>query len=148
MLGLNAQDAQGLMEDVALMQATRGGSSVSAADLYDAAAALRKKNREIQVRGNSLRDLQAKFNGLGEDYSDLSAVVHAQRQVIDALSDQLAAKLGVDPQDVRKAAYKGLTQRYDAKVGEMLSIGVLSKDPRKDPEVLSRPSRDWYTPEI
>ncbi|MEX3555063.1 MAG: hypothetical protein VB131_00005, partial [Burkholderia gladioli] len=71
-----------------------------------------------------------------------------ERDVIDALADRLAKELKMDPAAVRRSAYQALTKRYDARVGEMLSTGVLKKDPRQNPEVMKRPSRDWYTPEV
>ena len=148
MLGLNAKDAQALLEDVTLANARNTGSSVSEADLWEATAAMHRKNKKIEVRDRALGELKGQFTQLGEDYSDLSAVVLAQREVIDSLVDHLAKQLGADPDVVRKAAYKGLTQRYDAKIGDMLSTGVITKDPRTDPAVRSRPSRDWYVPEL
>jgi hypothetical protein len=147
MMFMNAKDAQGFAEDAAILEANRPSSTISAADLYVAAAALRTKNKAIQVRDTALAETKAKFVEINAGYSDLSAVVLAQRGVIDALADQLATKMGLDAADVRKAAYKGISDRYDAKVSEMLATGVLAKDPRKDPEVLARPTRDWYTPE-
>lgn len=148
MLGLNPKDALGLAEDMQLVRNARGSVSPSAtSDLYRAAGALADASRGIKERNDSMRKLKANFDGLAEDYSDLSAVALASRRVIDALADELAKVKGLNPADVRRRAYAALSRSYDEGIGEMVSTGAISKDPRKDPAVLARPSRDWYTPE-
>ncbi|WP_334043691.1 hypothetical protein [Burkholderia ambifaria] len=148
MFGMNAKDAQGAMEEAMMLGAAQAGSGGNAEALYGAANAQNQAVRAIRVQNGKLSDLKSKFEGLGEDYSDLSAVALAERDVIDALADRLAKELKMDPAAVRRSAYQALTKRYDARVGEMLSTGVLKKDPRENPEVMKRPSRDWYTPEV
>lgn len=148
MLGLNEKDAQGLLEDVALMHTNRPDSTISAADLYESAMRLRRANRAIQVRDDKLREVGAKLGDLSTEYNDLKAVANASRLVIDALADQFAKALNVAPEVVRKRAYEAMSRMYDREVDEMLSTGNLSKDLRQDPDVKVRKSRDWYSPEI
>jgi len=151
MLGMNADDAMGLAEDMAVLQgAVRRQppmepvkSSSGAAAAIVAAVGM----KVVKVQNDANAKLRSQFDGLSADYSDLSAVSLASRKVIDALVTEIAQARGLQPAEVKASVYKSLSREYDRQIGDMLSIGVLNKDPRRDPAVRSRPSRDWYTPE-
>ncbi|MBN3729523.1 hypothetical protein [Burkholderia sp. Tr-20390] len=147
MIGMNAKDAQGALEDLSMIKAAAGEASTgAAADMYRAGAALKNAQRAIAVRSDKLRDVGSQLKALTGEYNDLRAVSNASRKVIDALAKDLASALGLDVDEVRTRAYTAMTKAYDAEVGEMLSTGYLDEDPRKNPQVAARKSRDWYIP--
>jgi len=154
MFGMNAKDRQGLLEDVVALGLHQpklpldsyvepplgtAESDAVMAKVYDLS------HRELKVRDDALARYKNSFDGLAADYSDLKAVAGAARTTVDALVNDLARALGVEVKELRKQTYKAMSKAYDARVGELLSVGELRSDPRKDPEVTSRPSRNWYT---
>ncbi|WP_080423736.1 hypothetical protein [Burkholderia ubonensis] len=148
MFGMNPKDAQGALEDLTMLKSAASGSTVGAADLYRAGAALQTAKRAIAVRTDKLNDVSSRLKDLTGEYNDLRAISDASRKVIDALAEDLANALGLDVGDVRKRAYAAMTKAYDAEVAEMLSTGYLEKDPRLNPQISARKNRDWYTPSV
>ncbi|WP_199033039.1 hypothetical protein [Ralstonia sp. ASV6] len=144
---MNGNDAMRLAEDMAVLRGSRGPVAVPEPSSDSSAAfAVALGMRAVKVHTDANVKLKGQFDQLSADYSDLSAVCLASRKVIDMLAAQLAQAQGLKPAEVKASVYKMLSREYDSQVGDMLSIGVLNEDPRRDPAVLSRPSRDWYTP--
>lgn len=157
MFNLNRKDAEGLLEDVAMLgtlQRRRRAEPYTGPTAEQLARDqqvrdLRSENvkiatRELQAH-NALVESQKKVAALSYDYADLAAATKACRGTIDALVAQLAKVTGQPMEQVQKAAHKLMSDKYDAAVDEMLSLSQLSKDPRKDPEIMRRPSRNWYS---
>jgi len=154
MFGLNPKDAQGAMEDQFIMKSLQPAPS-RVAQIYETvveieahAATTRSASKAIRVRDDKLRDVAGRFDGLTAEYTDLMAMSRASRAVVDALADDLAAALKLDPAEVRARAYAAMSRQYDSQLGQMLSTGELKKDPRKDPAVMARKTREWYSPEL
>ncbi|MCA8228381.1 hypothetical protein [Burkholderia vietnamiensis] len=156
MFNLNRKDAEGLLEDVAMLgtlQRRRRAEPYTGPTAEQLARDqqvrdLRSENvkiatRELQAH-NALVESQKKVAALSYDYADLVAAAKASRGAIDSLVAQLATATGQPVEQVRKATYQLMSAKYDAAVDEMLSLSQLTKDPRKDAEVRRRASRDWY----
>lgn len=152
MFGMNRKDADGLLEDVAMLginqkNAYRGPTAEDLRRDNDLRA-LRSENFAVATREvaatNALKKTQAQVADLAYEYGDMKAVSSSARLVIDALCGELARARGVSVEEVKREAYAAWSRGYDFRIGELLSIGELSKDPRDDKSVQSRPTRDWY----
>jgi hypothetical protein len=151
MLGLNAEDAMGLAEDMAVLRgavrsqavndAPRPSSSRAAAALVAVAGM-----KALQVERDEHHKLIQKWNSLATGFSDLNAVAIASRAVIEQQIVELARVTGADPAEVRKATYAAMSQAYNAQVEEMISTGKLQSDPRKDLQDPKWKNRQWYSP--
>lgn len=145
---MSTNQAMGAMEDLAMLRAAHSdGGSASAADLWEAAGAMGRHTRAIRARDVTIEDAKRRLGALSEDYVDLAAVSLSSRSVIDKLCEELARALHVDVNDVRARAYDEMSAEYDKRIDTALEKGELKEDPRRNPDVVSRPSRDWYTPE-
>lgn len=149
MLGMNAEDALGLAEDMAVLRGSqqtpqvpesRGGSSSDSAAAMVAAVSL----KALQAERAEHRKLVERWNSLATDFSDLKAVVLSARKVIEKQVLELAQVTGADSGEVRQAAYIAMTEAYHAQIEQMLLAGELRSDPRKDVEAPKWKNRDWY----
>lgn len=152
MFGMNKRDADGLLEDVAMLGLTQKKAyrGPTAEDLRrdNDLRSLRSQNFELATRelatNDALGRTQAQYSNLAYEYGDMKAVSSSARLVIDALCGELAKARGVSVEEVKKEAYAAWSRGYDFRIGELLSVGELSKDPREDKAVRSRATRDWY----
>jgi hypothetical protein len=149
MLGINAEDAMGLAEDMAVLRGSQptpripesfGGASSGSAAAMVAAVGL----KALQAERDERKKLVERWNDLAADYSDLKAVLLSARKVIEKQVLELAQATGADPGEVRRAAYTAMTEAYHAQVEQMLSGGELQSDPRKDAKNPKWKNRDWY----
>lgn len=156
MFNLNRKDAEGLLEDVAMLGTLQRRRRV---EPYTGPTAeqlardqqvrdLRSENvkiatREVQAH-NAMVEVRNKYDALAYGVTDLTAADRAKRFTVDALVEELAEATGQPVEAVRKRAYAMMSRKYDENIDEMISLSQLTKDPRKDPEIRKKPSRDWY----
>ncbi|WP_139133071.1 hypothetical protein [Pandoraea sp. ISTKB] len=145
---MGTNHSMGALEDLAMLRPTlQHGAEASEADLWAAAGLAKRQTRALKARDSRIEEANVRLGTLHQEYNDLAAVSAASRKVIDNLAEQLAAALGLSAEIVRKQAYEEMSILYDAEVDDSLAKGHFRSDPRKDPDVLARPSRDWYSPD-
>jgi CRISPR/Cas system CSM-associated protein Csm2 small subunit len=154
MFGMNRKDSEGLLEDVAMLGTMQRdtdrhyGPTAEQLARDDKLRDLRSENLQLATKelrtNDALKATQKKYADTVYEFNDINAVAKAARAALDAMVVELATASGRDVKDVRQSAYAVMKTVYDQKIGEMLSTSMLLEDPRENPEVRKRPSRDWY----
>lgn len=159
MIGMNAEDSLGLLEDVQALGLLhrRRTAAFTGPSAQERLADRRVDNLRDEVLQATTREIgtnkrlqrqTAEFATLAADYHDLAAVQRASKNVIEGLIGLVAQASGQSVESVRASTNVALSRAYDAQIDEALRSKKLAADPRKDPNVLSRPSRSWYTPGV
>lgn len=158
-LGMNREDADALLQDVVLLGQRRRAEYVgpTAAQLRadeplrearsetirQAARALKVTN-QLDATQKALAQLKAEHSQTAYRLNDQEALAKANSAALAAVAAQLAKVTGRDVKDVLAEANEVRKKVYDQEIGERLSMGYLVNDPRQDPEIRKRPTRDWY----
>lgn len=140
---MNARDALGLQEDLAIMNA---GNAPRRAPDYpvpdESGNAVAAVALALRARNNDLASLRKELSATTNSRHDQVAFGRAAKSVIESLVRQLAEATGRHPEDVQATAYEMLSRRYDAEVDAMIQRKSITRDMRLDPELQNR--RDWY----
>uniref|UniRef100_UPI003F49367E hypothetical protein n=1 Tax=Cupriavidus taiwanensis TaxID=164546 RepID=UPI003F49367E len=142
---MNASDALGLQEDLAILNA--GNSPRRAPDHSvpdESGYAVAAVVLALKARNNELADLRKQLSDTMNSRHDQIAFAFAAKSVIDSLIQTLAQATGQSAVDVQSTVYELLSRRYDANVEGMIQRKSITRDVRQDPEVKKR--RDWYMP--
>ncbi|MEQ6352794.1 hypothetical protein [Ralstonia pseudosolanacearum] len=144
---LNAEDALGLQEDLAIIRAHRNRARAEAfqASVPQATEVL----ETMAVAKNALRANRDTINGLRADLdkitsnrNDVAAIARSAREVVAVLADEIARLKGIDPQIAQERANRLLSRRYDAHIDALMQHRALEADPREDAEAMK--IRAWY----
>jgi hypothetical protein len=158
-LGMNREDADALLQDVVLLGQRRRAEYVgpTAAQLRadeplrearsesirQAARAVKATN-QLEATQKALTDLKVGYTEAAYRLNDQEALAKANGAALDALARELAKVTGRSVKDVLAVANGVRKKVYDQEIGERLSTGYLVSDPRQDPDIRKRPSREWY----
>lgn len=138
---LNAEDALGLQEDLAIMRNNRNRLK-SAALMADEAVHAGTVDRSLEIVEAAVLQLRADLSAANNNRNDLNAVAKATREVLNLVIDRWAEAIGLPVEQVRGEVFQAVSRRYDKLVEEALARGSISDDKRRDPEVMKQ--RDWY----
>lgn len=162
MFGMKKEDGDALLDDVVrLGQMQRRPDSrhygPSAEDLQRDEPLREARSESVRLAAKNLRVstalevTQKKLAEIAEErsktaykFNDVNAMAKAAMKALDATMQSLAKATGRNIDEVRREAYGIMRQSYDSEIGELLSTSVLISDPRQDPEIKKRPTRDWY----
>lgn len=143
---MNAKDAAGLQEDLAIINARRQPQS-SPEPLHhpdESGNAFAAMAMALRARDDKITELVRQLNDTKNSLNDVVASARAYREVVDLLIGELAEAKQVPTASVRLQAYGTLSRRYDSHVTELQCRGLIVHDMRSDPKAMSE--RDWYQP--
>jgi hypothetical protein len=103
-----------------------------------------KVTSALDVTQKKLAELTAERSKANYRLCDVGAMARASMLALETMVDQLAKATGRKPEEVRKEAHAIMRKSYDKEIGELLSTSVLIDDPREDPEIKKRATREWY----
>lgn len=145
---LNAEDALGLQEDLAILRNNRNRVQ-SAALMTDEAAhhaavgdSLRGSTVALRAQQNHLAKLKANLDALMNDRNDIVALSYAFEDVLKILAKELAKAIDVPAEEMLPRVYEAVSRHYDKHVEDAIARGTIVRDQRRDPEVMTH--RDWY----
>ncbi|WP_432262835.1 hypothetical protein [Cupriavidus sp. TMH.W2] len=144
---MNARDALGLQEDLAILNA--GNAHRRAPDYPtpdESGNAVAAVALALKARNNDLAGLRKQLSDTSNSRHDQIAFAFAAKSVIDSLIQTLSEVTGQPAEDVQSTVYELLSRRYDAEVEGMIQRRSITRDVRQDPEVRKR--RDWYIPAL
>lgn len=144
---MNARDALGLQEDLAILNA---GNAPRRAPDYpvpdESGNAVAAVALALRARTNDVASLRRQLSDTSNSRHDQIAFAFAAKSVIESLIQTLAEATGRPVEDVQSTVYELLSRRYDAEVEGMIQRKFITRDVRQDPEVRKR--RDWYIPAL
>jgi len=146
---LNAEDALGLQEDLAIIRANRNrarsaASQGNAAQDVETLGAMASATAVLRANKDTISSLRASLNETASNRNDVAAIAVSARETIAALVEEVARLKGSELATVQEQADRLLSRHYDRHIEEMLEKGSLSGDPRQNPEIMK--IRTWYTP--
>jgi hypothetical protein len=162
MFGMKKEDGDALLDDVVrLGQMQRRPDNrhygPSAADLQrdeplrearSESVRLAAKNLKVStaldVTQKKLAEITAERSKANYRLCDVGAMARASMLALDSMVERLAQATGRSVDEVRLEAHAIMRKSYDKEIGELLSTSVLIDDPRQDPEIKKRATRDWY----
>ncbi|MFJ1259014.1 hypothetical protein [Cupriavidus sp. CuC1] len=142
---MNAEDALGLQEDLAIMRAHRAPASTRRAPIAQASStesAMGAIAVALRANQDATAKLRANLDATMNSRNDVIAMGRASREIIDLLLVEVAKLKQLPVEDVKEYVYEALSRRYDRKVDEAKQRGSIKWDVRDDPEVMRH--RDWY----
>lgn len=138
MIGMNARDAQGALEDIALFNNVRRGveANQDAIAFQQATVVLQERNNTIARLRNELNEVQHKRNAAAANNN--SAIDTLKSVVRD-----LAKVTGQSETELWKRYMVLRTQQFNTEVNKFMAEGALLRDPRTE---LTEAQRAWYVP--
>jgi hypothetical protein len=154
MFFLNPKDADGLLEDVAMLQSLQRQRN----RYYGPTAEELRKDQELRderslnIRlaagnvqlSNALNAARKKFSNQSSEQTELKAFIFAAMFTLDAILKELAALINVPLAQAREHAYAVMREAYDIEISQRLVSGRLAVDPRKDADIWNSVPRSWY----
>lgn len=147
---LNANDALGLQEDLAIVRANRNRNEAAAMttdarrEADENSLAMRGAASALRANKDAISALRSELDSLMNSRNDQVAVTKATKDVLNALISDLAAATDTPVEQLREQVHSALSRRYDQHVSDMIEGGFINRDLRKDPDVMEK--RDWYVP--
>ncbi len=147
---LNANDALGLQEDLAIVRANRNRIEAAAMttdsrrEADENSLAMRNAASALRANKDAISALRSELDSLMNSRNDQVAVTRATKEVLNALISKLAEATDTPVEQLREQVHSALSRRYDQHVSDMLEGGFINRDLRKDRDVMER--RDWYVP--
>jgi len=139
---LNAKDALGLQEDLAVMRANQARTNLPPVRQASGSNAMGAVAVALSASQGSMTKLRGELDSTLNSRNDIVAMGRASREVIDSLIEEVARLKGVSLESVQHVVYGTMSRRYDAHVEAMKAKGSIKWDLRQDPEVMK--GRDWY----
>lgn len=147
MFGLNAKDALGAMEDIAILRnaAAEGNRRIAAANASEdekMAATFRHLDNRLEEYFQKNEALKEEIRMLNEASAEVVAVANATNRALVEVVEELASQTGVPVSTVaQRFCREARTRHYDSVVDEFLAAGTLKTDPRSTAVVKKR---GWY----
>lgn len=143
---MNAQDAQGFMEDVAVIEAGRRAANDVAENGHAVTVAQHhtEMTKTIAAVGNAvaLKVHGDKLASLRQDRNNQVIHASALQRTLDHVIRDFAKAAGVT-EEALKARYNVVrTQHYNALANEGMASGWFSQDPR----LAMQKAKEWYVP--
>ncbi|WP_454727709.1 MULTISPECIES: hypothetical protein [Cupriavidus] len=142
---MNAQDALGLQEDLAIMRNLAGEPRRAPVAPPDengnvvAALAIGMK-----ARNNTIADLRQQLNSKASERNEVAVLAKAARETVDLLARELARQSGMTEQECLQLAKEALSRRYDAILDQAIADRQVLRDIRRVPEEIQKCR--WYSP--
>jgi hypothetical protein len=152
MFFLNRKDADGLLEDVAMLQTMQRNryNGPSAEDLRKERVLQEERSTNIRLAvgnvqlNNALDAARKKLSFQNSEQTELKAFIFAGMFALEATLKELATLVSVPLSQARGRAYAVMREAYDIEINQQLVSGSLAVDPRKDVEVWNSMPRSWY----
>lgn len=147
---LNASDALGLQEDLAIVRANQNRIEAAAMttdarrEADENSLAMRSAASALRANKDVISGLRSELDSLMNSRNDQVAVTKATKDVLNALISKLADATDTPVEQLRGQVNSALSRRYDHHVSDMLEGGFINRDLRKDRDVMEK--RDWYVP--
>ncbi len=138
---LNAEDALGLQEDLAIMQSNRRRAR-SAALMAEEATNATAAHRMLDLAEVTVQKARADLAAANSSRNDLNAVAKATREVLHMVMEEWAKATGEPVDQIRARVLNMVSRRYDKLVDEAIARGSILIDKRRDPELSKQ--RNWY----
>lgn len=147
---LSPNDALGLMEDLAVLNASNAGVQ----DAMQRAARNRAggvasfaavAHFKVQEKNQQLDNLRGELGKVANERNAKAASAMAAATVITSFIRNEAARTGESEASLRSRVNYARSRAYDEQVEQFLREGYLSEDPRRDPELIAK--EKWYIPE-
>lgn len=143
---LNAKDALGLQEDLAVMRANQARANLPPVRSASRSSGMGAVAVALGANQNSMEKLKSNLDKTTSNRNDVAAIAVSARETIAALVAEIAQLKGVSSDEVQLHADFLLSRQYDRHVDELMDRGSLMSDPRQDPETMR--IRTWYTPSM
>lgn len=138
MIGMNAKDALGALEDIAIFRNVRRRVEADQdTEAFERAAiALRERN-------NTISRLRAELNEVQHKRNAAAANNNSALDTLKTVVRDFARATGQSESELWKRYMVLRTQQFNAEVNKFMAEGALLRDPRAE---LTDAQRTWYVP--
>lgn len=148
---LNPKDAQGLMEDMAVLNSANAGVEDAmrraARNRSNGAVALAvTTNFKLQEKDQQMNKMRAQLHRAANERNSFDIAARVNAAALQSVIKQLAKKTGESATDIESLMNYERSRLLDQRVQAWMQKNLLEYDPRQDPE-FSEYIADWYVPE-
>lgn len=143
---LNAKDALGLQEDLAIINARRQGSSQQ--EHYprpdESGNAFGALAIALRARDNTNEKLRQQLDAKASERNEVAAMSRAARETVEDLARHVAKLTNTSPDAAVRDAHRILSRRFDAQLEGAIARKSVLRDIRQDAEEIKQ--LEWYIP--